>query len=513
MSVDLVARGLAQRSAAQGKSANTRALIAAIRNWGCLPAPQHRLLASDIPALALGSAGAASSINAQGPGGASVPRSDPRITYVAGAVLQAGANYPLDGYAVSRCGYYGASNAQGDPLFGTLHHAFEFVHSGTAFEIPVTGHGANAPYNLRLLVDDGIAATQLVPVGTGELYFLKFTFPVSRTRRIRIETFGVPTNGVNVANPADVSAAGRRYPIVTIIGDSFVEGAGAQFAANGEAALVARLLGLRGAVAGVGATGLIATGGLNTAGYAKVNWSHPERLRDLTLSGITDAATGAPLGPALGIVMGSINDSTANGFAAIPGATSYEDAIARQCWTLIDAWRATNPARPLVFFGPTWTNGSPTIDAFRTRDAMRRAIAGVGGPAAQVWFVDRFGPAALLRTGAIDYLETTASTTNGSNELSSLGSNTGIIVGSAVIGAGIPADCTVSTIVNASTLTLSHPCTASAAGTAVQFRNSSAALYTSLSFGDTTHPSPSGHELDALWMAAELRRLIFTEFA
>ena len=96
----------------------------------------------------------------------------------------------------------------------------------------------------------------VVPSGNGNLYFVRFVFGASRARRIRIETASVPTNGINVASASEVSSVARAYPLVTIMGDSFVEAAGADFSANGEAALAARLLGLRGAEAQVGAARL-----------------------------------------------------------------------------------------------------------------------------------------------------------------------------------------------------------------------------------------------------------------
>lgn len=512
MSVDLIARSLASRATAVGRSANTQALIQAIRNWGTLPAPGYRLAAADVPSVTVGAAGAASTINSQTAGGATVPRFDSRLTYIAGPARQAGAVYPLNGFAVSRNGYYGAANAQGDPVFGTQLHGYEFHHTGSQFEVPVTGHGPNVPFNLRLLVDDAVAATALVPSGTGSLYFVKFVFGASRTRRIRVETFSVPTNGVNVASPAEVTSVSRAYPLITIMGDSFVEPTGSDFSATGEAAIAARVLGLRAATAGVGGTGFINTGGNNSAGFAKVNFCDPVRMTDLTMVGVIDAQTNSGLSPALGLVMAGVNDGSSLGFASVAGASSFEDAIARQAFKLIDAWRSANPGKPLVFFGPTWPNATPTLDTFRIRDAIQRAVLGGGGWRSNLWFVDRLGPSALLRHGQVDSLATTGTTTSGSTGLTALASTTGIVVQSAVSGPGIPDGAVVLAISSASSVTLSHPCTATAAAVQIRFRNSQSALYTSLASGDTTHPSPAGHEYDGLWIASELRRLILTEF-
>lgn len=512
MSADLIARGLASRAAASARSTNTQLLIQAIRAWGALPAPSHRLASTDVPIATVGAAGAASTINAQAAGGATVPRFDNRLTYVAGPVRQAGAVYPLNGFAVSRNGYYGAANAQGDPSFGTQLHGYEFIHTGTQFEVPVTGHGPNVPFNLRLLVDDAVAATVLVPSGTGSLYFVKFVFAAARARRIRVETFSVPTNGVNVATAGEVSSVNRAYPLVTIIGDSFVEPTGTDFAATGEAALVARLLGLRAATAGVGGTGLINSGGNNASGFPKVNFCDASRMADLTMAGVIDAQTNAPPSPALGIVMASINDGSSLGFAGVSGATSFEDAITRQAFKLIDAWRNANPGKPLVFLGPTWPNASPTLDTFRQRDAIQRAVQAAGGARSNLWFIDRLGPSAALRHGQVDSLATTGTTTSGSATLTALASTAGVTAQSAVSGPGIPDGAVVLSVVSATSVTLSHACTVTGAGIAVRFRNSQAALYASLAAGDTTHPSQAGHENDALWIASELRRLILNEF-
>ena len=229
-----------------------------------------------------------------------------------------------------------------------------------------------------------------------------------------------------------------------MIGDSFVEPTGVSLGALGEAAVMGRALGCNTAVAGVGGSGLLVTGGNNTAGFAKTTWQNPTRLLDLTLSGVVSDQTGAAVSPSLGVVMLSLNDpGTSAGWG---GAPTAQEAVAKACWVLIDAWIAANQGRPLVFFGPTWPNESPTLDAYRVRDGAMEACAGAA--TRNVWFIDRLGPGALLRKGA-----------------------------SGATGAGTQAE-----------------------------------LYTSNQFGDTTHPNQAGHQLDGLWMAAQLRRLILTEF-
>ena len=222
-----------------------------------------------------------------------------------------------------------------------------------------------------------------------------------------------------------------------------------------------------------------------------------------------NAVSGATVGM---VVMASVNDGSANGFASVSGATSFEDAVTRQSLKLIDAWRAANPGKPLVLIGPTWTSANPVLDVFRQRDALQRAVQGGGGAGANLWFIDRLAPGAALRHGGIDYLNTTGTTASGNATLTALASTTGVTAQSGASGPGIPDGAVVLTVNSATSVTLSHACTASGAAVAVQFRNNQSGLYTSLASGDVTHPSTAGHEFDALWLAAELRRLILTEF-
>lgn len=138
-----------------------------------------------------------------------------------------GAGYPRDAYFTSRGAYYGAADANGTPLRGTGYFAYEFVHTGTAFETPVYGALGGAGVNLRILVNGAVGGTASVPNNLGGLYFLRVAFPEVRARSIRVETWGIPCNGVHVASSSEVSATGRSYPLVTMIGDSFLVGSGA----------------------------------------------------------------------------------------------------------------------------------------------------------------------------------------------------------------------------------------------------------------------------------------------
>lgn len=448
MSADPIARGLAIKTRQQAlKSANTSALIRAVRRNGSFVLPTASLASSDTPALTLGSSVSPSSINGASARTASVPRTDARLTYVSGIPVQAGSIYPRDAYFTSRGAYYGAATAEGAPLRAASYFAYEFVHTGAVFEIPVYGAMGGAGVNLRVLVNSAMAAAISVPNNTGGLYYVRVEFPASGTRLIRVETSGLACNGVHVANPAEVTASGREYPTVTMIGDSFLEGSGSEI---GDicGTVLARALGFNGAVAAVGATGLINPGNMNTSGFPKVGFTDPNRLQDLTLAGITSAHQHTSAVPSLGLVFGSLNDNGLS--AAIYGAygASLQAAINNRAQAVIDAWQAARPGVPLVFFGPVWPSGAPNnrppLDIYRIRDGL--AEAAWSRSSQNVWFLDRL--AQTRREGVY------------------------------------------------STVT-DH-----------------ASLYTGgVSGTDPTHPTPAGHRHDGLQDAAQLRRLILSEFA
>ena len=70
----------------------------------------------------------------------------------------------------------------------------------------------------------------------------------------------------------------------------------------------------------------------------------------------------------------------------------------------------------------------------------------------------------------------------------------------------------VATIVSSTAITIDPPATATGSAVALTTRNTHSSIY---GYGpaDGTHPGQPGHNLDALWMAREARRLILTEFA
>lgn len=229
MNADPIARALAVRVRRNAqKSANTLALIRAVRTNGYFVRPPTMLAAGDMPTVTLGANGANSTINAAAPRSATVPRGDPRLTYLSGVPMLAGTVYPREAYFTSRGAYYGAGDAGGTPVRATGFFAYEFVHTGNAFEIPVYGAMGGSGVNLRVLVNGALGGTASVPNATGGLYFLRVAFTETRARTIRIETWGIPCNGVHVASGSEISSTGRSYPLVTVIGDSFMEGSGAE---------------------------------------------------------------------------------------------------------------------------------------------------------------------------------------------------------------------------------------------------------------------------------------------
>lgn len=362
----------------------------AVRNYALFPRPAAALAANDTPTLTLGTAGAASLINGAATNAPNLPRTDSKITYVSGVPMTFGTIFPRTIFYTSRGAFYGWGDAGGTvPVRGTGYFAYEIVHTGTEFDIPVLGNGSGGT-NFRLLVNGCEAGTVAVPNSTGAIYYLRVVFPASGTRTIRVETAGVPCNGFNAASTSEFSSVARSYPLVTMIGDSFVEGSGAAMG-DMESVVLLRGLGFNAAPAGVGSTGLINPGGNNTSGFPKVPFWHPERLKDLTLSGVTSAQTGAAVSPAMGVVCGSLNDqSVSSGVWSAFGAT-LTDAIENRAQVMIDAWVSAHPGKPLVFFGPIWPSGlpdnRPPIQIYQIRDGYQQAAA--ARFADNVWFIDR----------------------------------------------------------------------------------------------------------------------------
>lgn len=404
MSADIVARGLAAMAQSSAnslkRSGNTQALISAIRDNGFFPQSLARTTAvspADIPALVWGAAGAASAINARIATNPLVSLTDSRIKFIGGAAV-----YGVYSGWNPRGAYYGSVNARQSP-----YAAIEFSFSGTDLDIPINaGNFYNSTTHLRILVNDRIVASSTLPIyNNGSWYFLRMTFASAAARRIRIEGAGGGRwRGVNCLNNAEISSTGRNYPLMTVMGDSFIEGTGG----NGydpQSVTLARALGCDIYPGGVGATGLI-----NPGSAGKVNWVDTVRMTDLSLSGVTaDNGVGATV-PNLGIIMLSINDN-----AQLPGTygATLQEAITNNCLKLADAWALANPGKPLVLFGPTWANGTPTLDIYRIRDGGQEVAWQM--QRSNVWFIDRLGPGPSLRSGVYSTLTDQASLYTGTD--------------------------------------------------------------------------------------------------
>ena len=404
MSADIVARGLAAMAQSSAnslkRSGNTQALISAIRDNGFFPQSLARTTAvspADIPALVWGAAGAASAINARIATNPLVSLTDSRIKFIGGAAV-----YGVYSGWNPRGAYYGSVNARQSP-----YAAIEFSFSGTDLDIPINaGNFYNSTTHLRILANDRIVASSTLPIyNNGSWYFLRMTFASAAARRIRIEGAGGGRwRGVNCLNNAEISSTGRNYPLMTVMGDSFIEGTGG----NGydpQSVTLARALGCDIYPGGVGATGLI-----NPGSAGKVNWVDTVRMTDLSLSGVTaDNGVGATV-PNLGIIMLSINDN-----AQLPGTygATLQEAITNNCLKLADAWALANLGKPLVLFGPTWANGTPTLDIYRIRDGGQEAAWQM--QRSNVWFIDRLGPGPSLRSGVYSTLTDQASLYTGTD--------------------------------------------------------------------------------------------------
>jgi hypothetical protein len=490
VSADLVARGLA---AAQARSGNSAALVSAVRNNGFFAAPSSRLVANDTPVIVVGAAGIASTINANAAVSPSILATDSRIKWLSGPTSPDGS-----GTWLPRGAWYGLGRT-------TQYASLEFVHTGTTFEFSCLGSFNTTTNNLRLLINDIVAAPCTVTAGDGQYHYVKYTFPVSATRRIRVEGAGGKFRGVNVLSSAEISGTGRNYPLISVMGDSFGESTGAALPQDGEAVSLVRALGGNIALGAVGGTGIVNPG---TGG--KVAWTDATRMTDLTMLGATDSAQGVSVVPALGIVMMSMNDQGLASSMWSPFGSSFQAAINNRCWALIDAWQSANSGKPLIFYGPTWPSGDPVLDIYRIRDATQEACWGAAR--SNVWFIDRLNPLPTLRSAANSFISTTGTTTNASASITAIPSTTGIVQGAGIEGAGITAGARIASIVSGTAITIDPPATATGTAVALTTRNTHSSIY---GYGpaDGTHPGQPGHNLDALWMAREARRLILTEFA
>lgn len=370
-------------AAANAKSANTMALITALRSFGAMPQPITRLSVNNTPAIAVSAPDGAPGI----PGYSNVPHTSAAITYLSGASRLRGTGFPNGIVGIARGGYYGRDSGNTSDIYGSGYFAYEVRHHGTQIEPSLLGAGL-AGVNVRILVNGVEAGTASIP-GGGSFYRLLLTFPTTATREITFITGQIPLAGISYNGT--LTSTFRDYPLVTLIGDSFVEGSGASLGEM-EAVVMARSLGFNAALAGIGSTGMIAGGTTNLAGGLTVPFTETKRLLDLTYSGVTDV-NGNALAPRMGVVFGSLND---NGQAG--GGAALTTAIRNATFTMIDTWRTANGNKPLVFFGPTWPSGSPTLDIHRIRDGIQEAVW-MAGTGLNVWFIDRLGPLTSTRSG------------------------------------------------------------------------------------------------------------------
>lgn len=375
MSTDIIARGMA---AAQARSQGTQTLISAIRNNAFFPQPSYRCPANDLATITVPAAGALSTINGVAASTANVSLGNPaKLTWLSGS-----ANKGINADYFARGAWYAGNRSW-------AYVAYEFMHTGTQFEVTMACHTLQAGTNFRVLVGDRIAGTASITTD-GAWRQIKVAFPISATRRVRIEVCGAGHKGLNVASTNEVTASPRNYPLVTLVGDSFPEGTGAtQW--DGEGIATIRNLGMNPANASVGGTGL-----LNPGTGGRVNWQDPNRLADLALNGWTDQISLTTPTVSMGVVMMSINDNVASPMWG--GAATLQEAVNKAMWALIDHWTAQRPGKPLVVFGPTYPGStSIPLELFRIRDAGQEACAAALG--SNVWFVDRFAPGPILRSG------------------------------------------------------------------------------------------------------------------
>lgn len=380
------AASAALAAAAASKSANTLALIASLRANGRTTSPLVRIAAGDTPTLTLGTNGAASTINGNLWYAPTVNFRSALLTYLCGPIVDAGTGYPTNNYMRARGPSYGGTSRGIGSLI-----AYEFMHTGTQFEIPVFGQGSSGT-NVRVLVGGVMAGSASVPNSSGQAYYLKVVFPGSATRHITIETQGVPCNGVNVASSGEIASTAATRPTATVIGDSFPEGTGAELGES-EGVVMCRALGLDCALAGSGGTGMINPG-------THVSFTEATRLVDLTLAGVTSTQTGAATAdPKLGIVFGSMNDHGVSYAQYSPYGATLQAAIANRTHAMIDAWATARPGKPIVFFGPTWPRGQPNdrpvLTVYNVRDGIMEACWNRAKD--NVWYIDRLMPA--LREG------------------------------------------------------------------------------------------------------------------
>lgn len=466
-------------SFAGGKSANTQALIAALAA-GRMVRPTRTLPTADVPTLTYGTYSNVDFSGTTISGSTMIADTDARFRYAYG-VLDRSFGTKVRG------SYYGSGRAG-------FHAAVEFVHSGTVLELAILNSGV-ASMTQRLIVNGALGAA--VPFnnggGAGGLGLLRVEFPSAGTRTLRWETGNTPFAGVRIASGDSIAAvATPAPPVMPMLGDSFVQGlAGVLYAGGGEAHLLGRAVGGDPYEVGVGGTGLFNPGSGGT-----VNWLNATRLADLTLAG-------SGVAPTLGHVFASVNDQSLPVSYWSSYGPTFQEAYGKGLDIVVDAWIAANPGKPLVLWGPTWPVGTPTLDAYRMRDACAQAAAMRRGDG--VRFIDRLSP--MRRIGFWE-TESFTGSISGNTLTVTVAPTRQLEVGSAILGgaSGTRIDALGTGTGGTGTYTVDRA-QSFASGT-LYLGTEQASLYTS---ADGTHPSQAGHEYDALADAFALRELILTD--
>lgn len=318
-------------------SASVRALKAAIAT-GFYP----DLKRTDLPTITVGPNNGATQLA----GSVLVPMTDPRFDYSGGAMALSGPTFPNNDCYISfskMVGYTDASNTT--PVYAGNGFEVEFYHTGSTFEI-VSRASGDGPTNPDWLIVDG----QMVPTtfiaqgpGTNQISRALVQFATSAKRLIRIAS-GTKFCGIAVASATEISATGFARPIMSLLGDSQTSGTGASLNCMSWVWVTARALGFKIKNGGVGSTGVVQEKQANYSGTGQplVNFVDPFRLAQFC-----DPAS------AIGVVVGSQNDTGVSSAIWSAYGSSFDDAYNRNLHKIVDTWVASRPGRPLIYIAGT----------------------------------------------------------------------------------------------------------------------------------------------------------------
>ena len=343
-----------------GLSDSKIALVAAQAN-GFYPQP------STVATITVGTSGAASAIASS----VYVDKDNAALRYMYGKKVVGGASYP------DNVGNKWQSANYGGGYIISNGGAVEFEYTGQRIEFLLLCKGYGA--QLRVLYKElpsgiwkktAIATTAL----DGGFRYILVDFQTAASRRIRFETSGHYFCGLQREPAATVTASSvTAPPIVCMMGDSFIEQAGASGACTGMSFVMGRALGIDIYSSGVGGTGVNSTGGLNPVGGQKVNYQNR----------VTDATSITNLGAF--IIWQSINDA---GFTQAQQHDGLE--------AIITTFRASKPTTPIIIISPTAPTGTVTQPLYLLRDAGRQVANEYG-----CHFIDQLQPHCLVGTGRV----------------------------------------------------------------------------------------------------------------